>query len=57
MRLESWVLLFQWYYNIILAQQTIETVGFGLLLVINKFLSTGSFPNRIKHAVTPYLKT
>lgn len=53
----SRVLLYQWYYNIILAQQTIEMVGFGLLSVINKFLFTGTFPNHLKHAVTLYLKT
>ncbi len=34
-----------------------DTVGSGLLLIINKCLSTGSFPNSLKCAVVmPYLK-
>ncbi len=38
-------------------RQIMDTVGSGLLLVINKCLSTGSFPNSLKCAVvTPYLK-
>lgn len=38
-------------------RQIMDTVGPGLLLLINKCLSTGSFPNSLKVAVvTPYLK-